>query len=74
MRLTRFRIIFAGLLIVPVAILLYHVFHLDNYWSANSTVGEMLFIIFGIPILFINYCLWLEPQFINEFFQDQAEE
>jgi len=39
-----------------------------NYWPADSSTGEMLFLIFGLPILMLNFWAWTAPEIIEGLF------
>lgn len=45
-------------LIIPVVLFINALVNPGEAWSSNSTVGEMLFLVFSLPILVINYLVW----------------
>lgn len=62
------RIILASLLVVPAVLFpLCTIFHGPD-WPENSTLGEMVFLVFGLPILVLNYCAWVDPDLIENLF------
>lgn len=62
------RIVFACLLIIPLGLGINSLVNPGDYWPKNSTTGEMLFLIFGLPILMLNMWAWDAPEIIEGLF------
>jgi hypothetical protein len=61
------RVMLAVLAIIPLAMLVDSLlFHPDSY--GEGTVGELLFPLFGVPILMFNLWAWLQPEMIEYYF------
>jgi hypothetical protein len=59
------RIVLALLAIIPIAILIDAALHPTSL--AEGTLSEMLYLIFGVPILIINIWAWVHPEIIQFF-------
>ena len=69
-----FRIVLGILAILPVALLIDHIFFPTNYYAEGS-LSEMAYMVFGIPILIFNLWAWIYPEIIEIYFlgkKDQA--
>ena len=60
------RIILASMAIIPIVLLVYNLIFLRTDYGGDS-IGEMAFLIFGVPILVLNFWAWVYPEII-EFF------
>jgi len=58
------RILLAVLAVIPVALLVYNLIFLRTDYGGDS-IEEMAYLIFGVPILVLNYWAWADPE-INE--------
>jgi len=61
-----FRIVVGILAIFPIALLADHIF-LSSYYVAGS-IGELLYLAVGVPILTLNFWAWTEPEIIEFYF------
>jgi len=59
-----FRIVVAILAIVPLALLI----DLFFFQLVDYEIGELLYLIVGVPILTLNYWAWFEPVVIELYF------
>ena len=62
-----FRIVFGILAIIPLALLMEHILIAPISYDPNS-LREMTFMIFGAPILTLNYWAWEYPEVIELYF------
>ena len=68
-----FRIVVGVLAIIPVAMLVDSLFlHSENY--GPSTMGELLYPVFGVPILIFNMWAWVHPEIIEFYFFGKDKE
>ena len=67
-----FRIILGILAIIPLYMIVDSLFHPANY--GPGTLGELLFPIFGIPVLIFNLWVWLYPEIIQSYFSRNGRE
>jgi hypothetical protein len=58
------RIVLAVLAIIPVALLVYNLIFLRTDYGGNS-IEELAYLIFGVPILVLNYWAWADPEIIE---------
>lgn len=63
----KFRIVVGILAIIPVAMLVDAIF-LNPASYGPGTLGELLYPIFGIPILIFNLWAWVHPEIIEFYF------
>jgi hypothetical protein len=57
------RVILGILAIVPLTLLTDSFLHPESY--GEGTLGELLFPIFGVPIVIFNLWVWLEPEILE---------
>ena len=60
------RIILASMAIIPIVMLVYNLIFLRTDYGGDS-IEEMAYLIFGVPILVLNFWAWAYPEII-EFF------
>ena len=71
--MTTFRIVLAILAIIPVALLTDAIFlHPTNY--GENSLGELAFLVFGVPILIFNLWAWGYPRIIEIYFFGKKDE
>jgi hypothetical protein len=63
MNMKTFRIILGILAIIPLYMIVDSLFHPANY--GPGTLGELLYPIFGIPILIFNLWAWGYPEIVE---------
>jgi hypothetical protein len=61
-----FRIVIGILAVIPLYMIVDSLFHPANY--GLGTLGELLYPIFGIPILIFNMWAWVHPAIIEYYF------
>ena len=61
------RVVFGVLLILPLALLLFHIFFQADS-SAGDALSELIYLVFGLPIMVLNAWAWLEPEVIEFYF------
>lgn len=66
-----FRILVGMLTPLPLAIIADSLRHPANYGSGS--LGELLYLTFGIPILIFNMWAWLDPEIIGFYFSMELE-
>ena len=62
-RLKTLRIILAVLAIIPIALIIYNLIFMNNYYGGDS-MAEMAYTVFGIPILIFNLWAWYYPKMV----------
>ena len=60
------RIVLAVMAIIPIALLVYNLIFLRTDYGRDS-IWEMAYLVFGVPILILNFWAWSYPEMI-EFF------
>ncbi len=66
-----FRTVFAVLAIIPLALLADKLFfHLHEY--DEDSLRTLAFMVLGLPILILNYWVWLYPEIIEFYFFGKA--
>jgi len=66
-----FRIIAGILAIIPLGLLVFHLIYERSTYDPNSIV-EMAYLVFGVPILIINFWAWFHPEVIEFYFFGKA--
>lgn len=61
-----FRTIVGILAILPMVMIVDSLIHPANY--CEGTLGELLYPVFGVPILIFNMCAWAHPEIIEFYF------
>lgn len=62
-----FRIVVGVLAVVPIALLVDALFlHPANY--GEGSLGELAYLVFGVPILILNMWAWVHPEVIEFYF------
>ena len=68
-----FRIVVSVLAVIPVALLVDALFlHPANY--GEGSLGEMAYLVFGVPILILNMWAWIHPEIIEFYFFGKDKE
>ena len=67
-----FRIVLGILSIIPVTLLVDHIFIQPNYY-VEASLKEMAYMILGIPILILNLWAWTYPHIIEVYFFGKKE-
>jgi len=62
-----FRIVVGILAILPLALLVDKIF-LHPYFYGEDSLGELLYLILGVPILTLNFWAWEYPEIIEFYF------
>lgn len=66
-RMKTFRIVFGILAVIPLALLIDSVFfHPNNY--GQGSLGELAYLVFGVPIVIFNFWAWSYPEIIEFYF------
>ena len=60
------RIVLAVMAIIPIALLVYNLIFPQTDYGGDS-IGEMAYLIFGVPILILNFWAWAHPEIIELF-------
>jgi hypothetical protein len=58
------RIVLAVMAIVPIVLLVYNLIFLRTEYGGDS-IEEMAYLIFGVPILVLNFWAWAHPEIIE---------
>ena len=67
-----FRIVIGTLAIIPLALLMDNLLHPANY--GPGTLGELLYLIFGVPILIFNMWIWVDPEIIESYYSGKQQD
>ena len=67
------RIVLGMLAIVPLALLADHALIQPGYYGEDS-LQQMAFMVFGVPILTLNYWAWDYPEIIEDYFFSKKNE
>ena len=58
----------AGMLAVIPLVLIGYISLFSPVTFEPNTVGELVFLVFGIPVLVVNLWAWVEPEIIEVYF------
>jgi hypothetical protein len=61
-----FRIVLGILAIIPMVLLVNHIFFQADYYREDS-IQQLVFMVLGVPILILNLWAWIQPEIIKAF-------